>query len=178
MQPPLDYSRAVALAACVLAGACAGEGPGPLAVTTTTVAGATTTTLPGGATTLNELQADIFTPSCATGGCHDDVTRAGTLRLTSAENSFNELVGVTSTCASRVRVIPSDPDASYLLHKLGDGPGPCGAIMPIGAPTLSAGDLARIREWIAAGAQAPSAMVAQRVSSTTASSSTSSTLSE
>jgi hypothetical protein len=163
--------RLAVMCALVCAIGCAGEGGGGGATTTLP---STTTTLVG-APTLDDIQADVFTPTCATGGCHDDVTRAGTLRLTTAEDSYDELVDVVSTCASRIRVVPGDPDASYLLHKLGDGPAPCGTVMPINAPALSAAELQDIRDWIAAGAAPPAGSALRAEGSTTSSSTTSTT---
>jgi hypothetical protein len=154
--------------AVTLACGCAGEGEddGPVASTTTTLVGA--------APTLAQIQTEVFTPSCATLGCHDDVTRAAGLRLSSAQVSYDDLVGVASSCASRILVVAGDPDASYLLHKLGDGPAPCGTIMPAGSPTLDSALIADIRAWIADGAPAPAASSNTAAVSTT----TSSTLGE
>jgi len=49
-------------------------------------------------------------------------------------------------------VVPGDPDASYVIHKL-EGTGICGMRMPRGRPALSAGDIGTIRTWIAEGAR-------------------------
>ena len=166
--------RLAVMCALICAVGCAGEGGGGGGATTTLPS--TTTTL-AGAPTLDEIQASIFTPTCATGGCHDDVTRAAALRLTTAEDSYDDLVDVVSTCAARVRVVPGDPDASYLLHKLGDGPTPCGGLMPSNAPALSADELQDIRDWIEAGAAPPQGS-ALRAESSTTSSSTSTTPAE
>src|SRR5688572_26305496 len=125
---PSDRLAAAAVALALAACGCAGEGED-------VAAGTTTTTIGGAGPSLAQIQAQTFGPSCALSGCHDDVTRAAGLRLTSAQVSFDALVEVISTCASRVLVVPGDPDASYLLHKLGDGPPPCGTLMPLGSPT-------------------------------------------
>jgi len=141
-------------------GGCAGDGP--------TVSGGG-----GGGATLAAIQQDIFTPSCAISGCHNALTQAGTLNLQDEATSFSEMVGVVSTCADRILVTAGDPDASYLLDKLGDGPqAPCGTVMPIGLPSVSASDLQRIRDWILAGAPQGALGAATGTTSTTSTTST------
>jgi len=170
MRPRLNEALALTVVALALAAGCAGEGEDM-------ATGTTTTTLGGGGVSLAQIQADTFTPSCATSTCHDDVTRAAGLRLSSAQISYDALVDVTSSCASRVLVVEGDPDNSYLLHKLGDGPLPCGQIMPAGQPSLDPDRIADIRAWIEAGAAAP-AGAGMRAGSTTTNSSTSTTTGE
>jgi hypothetical protein len=52
-----------------------------------------------------------------------------------------------------VRVIPGDPDNSYLIHKLEGRPGIVGERMPRGGgPFLSQGQMMVIRRWIELGA--------------------------
>jgi len=50
-------------------------------------------------------------------------------------------------------VTPGDSLASLLYLKIRGGTAPpCGSAMPRGLPTLPAGDIATIRNWIEAGA--------------------------
>jgi hypothetical protein len=103
----------------------------------------------------------IFDDKCT--GCHDanrppipDFPGYPQLPLT-VDRSYDALISQPSleTCGG-IRVVPGNPDASYLLHKVSDAT-PCdGLRMPRGgniiAPPLSATEIATIRSWIAAGA--------------------------
>ena len=52
-----------------------------------------------------------------------------------------------------IRVIPSDPENSYLIHKLEGRPGIAGLRMPrSGPPYLTDGQILVIKRWIAIGA--------------------------
>jgi hypothetical protein len=68
--------------------------------------------------------------------------------------AYASLVGVASSAKSgAIRVIPGDPDNSYLVHKLAGGPGIVGSRMPrIGPPYLTQGQMLVIRRWIDRGA--------------------------
>lgn len=107
----------------------------------------------GGASTLTAIQADIFDPSCDSFACHNaDTARAG-LVLT-AGMSFGELVGVPSTQVPALdRVVPFDPENSYLVKKLRGDPDIEEMRMPEdGPPFLTDAELARVIAWINAGA--------------------------
>ena len=69
--------------------------------------------------------------------------------------SYAQLVNVASVSKrGATRVIPGDPDNSYLIHKLEGGPGLVGNRMPnTGGPYLTAGQIAVIRRWIQEGAK-------------------------
>ncbi len=99
----------------------------------------------------SEIQANIFTPNCATTGCHLGAAAPQGLRLDDA-NSFGMLVGVASSQESSIlRVAPGDPDNSYLLRKL-EGSASVGAQMPLSAPPLEQASIDVIRQWITDGA--------------------------
>ncbi len=132
--------------AMLFVSACAGDGPPPGAGTSTT-----STTLVAGGSLLVPLQQTVFTPSCALAGCHDALTQVQALNLSSTDTSFNSLVGVDSFCA-KVRVVPDNVTASYLVDKVGDGQLFCGDLMPQGLPPLTAQQLQLIRDWINQGA--------------------------
>ena len=95
----------------------------------------------------------ILLANCTGGGCHSGMRAAENLNLDTAATSYAGLVNVSSNqCLSNKRVVPSQPDQSYLMWKL-NGTGPCfsGSRMPKGAP-LSAAQIATVRTWIQAGA--------------------------
>ncbi|HYC53480.1 MAG TPA: hypothetical protein VEL28_00875 [Candidatus Binatia bacterium] len=165
----------LAAGAALWTAGCAGEGAPPAAPTTTV---STTSTTLGDFADLSEVQAQIFTPSCGFSGCHNTATRQGNLDLSSASVSHTQLVGVVSECAGKIRVVAGDPDASYLLHKVGDGPEPCGTLMPQLLPPLTPAQIELLRSWIRGGALPAGSSPASRTSTegpTSSSSTTSST---
>lgn len=105
---------------------------------------------------LASIQANIFTPSCATAGCHSGPPGPGLpagMDLTSAAASFSSLVGVPSSeVPSLLRVAEDDADASYLVRKL-EGTATQGARMPLGGPFLEQAAIDVIRRWIDDGAE-------------------------
>lgn len=107
------------------------------------------------APTLDEIQAAVFGPTCSVAGCHSgggaDLPTA--MDLTSAPASFDNLVNVASLqSAGATRVIPGDPDGSYLVQKL-EGTAAVGERMPFGSPDpLDPAVIAQIRQWISDGA--------------------------
>ena len=123
----------------------------------TTTGGTTTggTSGDGLSATLSSIQSNIFTPTCATAGCHSSGSVGGGLVL-EAGSSFADLVGtdgqgVASSQQPAVkRVAPGDPDNSYLIMKL---EGTAGSRMPRGQAPLTAEEIAVIRQWITEGAR-------------------------
>ena len=103
--------------------------------------------------TLDEIQAQVFTPTCAVAGCHTGPsgnTLPNGMDLSNADASFASLVGVASLEQPAVlRVAASDPDNSYLVQKI---EGNAGARMPLGGAPLDAAVIAQIRDWISNGA--------------------------
>jgi len=107
-----------------------GEGSGPLTAT------------------FSSIQANVFTPICAT--CHAGASAPHGLRLDS--NSYALLVGVPSAEEpSILRVKPNDPDNSYLVQKI-QGTAASGVQMPAGMPALPQATIDTIRQWITNGA--------------------------
>ena len=109
----------------------------------------TVTTVPAGVT-FDEIQANVFTPSCATTGCHAGGTPAGGLNL-QAGQAFGSLVSIASSnpnCAA-LRVSPGDPNNSCLIERL---EGTVAPQMPFGGPALAQSDIDDIRQWITDGA--------------------------
>lgn len=153
MNPQLSLFPLTALvAALALAAAgCAGDGPAPMPSPTP---GATQT--PGSGITIDEVQRRIFDIRCLTSGCHNAADRQGDLVLEPGL-SWANLVNVESensaaAQAGLFRVLPLQPDASFLIIKL-EGPGPGqDSRMPQGGPFLSASDVDLVRQWISDGA--------------------------
>ncbi len=103
--------------------------------------------------TLDSIQANIFTPSCALSGCHAGATPQMGQNL-SAGQAYSNIVNVPSAEEPQYfRVKPGDAANSYLYMKITGDARIQGVQMPkIGGP-LSADKIAAIRDWINAGAQ-------------------------
>jgi len=104
--------------------------------------------------TLAQIQAVVFTPTCATSTCHagGGAVLPGVMDLSSEAASRANLVSIDSIQDNTVfRVNPGNPDMSYLITKL-EGAGVTGAQMPLGQAALSPAVIAEIRQWIADGA--------------------------
>jgi hypothetical protein len=111
--------------------------------------------VPVGGTTLDAIQASVFTPSCAVSGCHTGPTSGSLpsgLDLTTADASFASLVSIASLQVPALfRVAAGDPDSSYLVQKL-EGTAASGSRMPLGGGVLDQALVDDIRAWITAGA--------------------------
>lgn len=112
--------------------------------------------------TFSSIQRDIFESTDAAGRaacttCHTDAGRtpAAGVNLRSTASSYANLVGVESRAkAGAIRVIPGDPENSYLVHKLEGRQGIVGERMPRTAgPFLTPGQMLVIRRWIELGAR-------------------------
>jgi len=110
--------------------------------------------------TFTSIQQEIFNTTDASGrlactNCHSNVGRnpSGGMNLLGAV-SYANLVGVASTGKpGAVRVIPGDPDSSYIIHKLQGSSDIAGVRMPRGnGPFLTDGQILVIKRWIANGA--------------------------
>ena len=108
--------------------------------------------------TFSSIQQNIFSagdssgrPACT--NCHNAIgSRFNGLDLSPAV-SYNNLVNVASRQRPGVvRVVPEDPDSSYLIHKLEGGPNIAGVRMPLNGPYLTEGQVLVIRRWIETGA--------------------------
>jgi len=110
----------------------------------------------GGADAYSVIQSRIFYGrGCNVATCHSSASPSAGLDL-SQESAYLNLIDVPATMAAgKKRVVPSDPNASFLLHKLAGTQGASeGARMPLIGPALPADELALVRAWIAAGAPA------------------------
>jgi hypothetical protein len=116
---------------------------------------------PGGPVTADfqSIQDNVFTPICSV--CHIGAGAPEGLQL-DATHSYNLLVGVPSVEEpTLLRVKPSDPANSYMLHKIEGAPGIVGGQMPLGETPLPQATIAAISQWISNGApNAPAAAAA------------------
>lgn len=109
------------------------------------------------AVTWSEVQQKVFSQSCTFSSCHSKPGRRGRLVLEAGE-SYSNLVNVpaengVAKAAKKVRVIPGNPEGSFLLQKLtSPGPGE-GELMPYATEGLAADKIQLIRRWIEDGAK-------------------------
>ena len=110
--------------------------------------------------TFSSIQSEIFSNSDSSGRaactqCHTAVGRLFNGLDLSPQVSYSNLVGVASRGkVGAIRVIPGDPENSYLIHKLEGRPGIVGVRMPmIGPPYLTDGQVLVIKRWIELGAR-------------------------
>jgi hypothetical protein len=106
----------------------------------------------GPAFTFSRIQSEIFSPICGQAGCHDVVTAQNGMVL-SAGFAYANIVNHPVTEASGfLRIVPGDPDHSYLVKKIRGDPDILGERMPrIGGP-LSQAQIDGIVGWVRAGA--------------------------
>jgi hypothetical protein len=102
--------------------------------------------------TLSSIQANVFTPSCAKSGCHDTASAQAGLNLEAGLSWQNLYLIASSQNAMLTRVIPMDPDGSFLIQKLEGTPGIIGARMPADGFFLQQATVDVIRLWIQNGA--------------------------
>jgi hypothetical protein len=101
--------------------------------------------------TLPEIQANVFTPSCALSFCHGSAMQANMDLREGA--SFSNLVNVPSVeVPDHMRVLPYDPNSSYIICKLENCPWIVGNQMPLIGGPLDPTFIEVIREWITLGA--------------------------
>ena len=99
---------------------------------------------------LSTIQSAIFTPKCATSGCHGSVGTQAGLNLSQGQ-SHGALVNIPSTVVlGATRVVPGDPNASLLFQAV-NGTAPIQR-MPVGS-SLAQTDIDAISAWIEAGAR-------------------------
>ncbi len=106
----------------------------------------------------SSLSCDVqptFTASCALSGCHAGTNPQQGMNLSEGQ-TFTNVVNVQSNQSPLLRIARSDPDASYLVHKVQGTHltvGGCCAQMPAGggAP-LTPAQIDTIRSWVSAGA--------------------------
>ena len=96
---------------------------------------------------INDVQTQIFTPTCAVSGCHRG-TQSPNLR---AGQAFTNIVNVPSSqVPSLFYIEPGNPGNSYLVRKI-QGTG-SGSQMPFLRPPLSSSLITLVRDWVLQGA--------------------------
>ena len=94
----------------------------------------------------------ILAGSCALSGCHGaNANPAEKPMVLSVGQAYDNIVGVASAeLPAMPRVSPSQPDNSYLIHKIQGmqlSVGGSGDRMPLGQPALSQPTIDLIRRW-------------------------------
>ena len=144
----MELRRPTALAVAFLVSACGGDGP--------TDPNGEGNGNGGGAVLLDDpsFQANInpiFTGNgCTASNCHGG-GRAGLTLTSDASANYGNLVNVSATSESFLRVKPGDAQNSYLVIKL-EGRQIVGERMPLAGCCLSPIDIGNIRNWIDDGA--------------------------
>lgn len=109
--------------------------------------------------TFSSIQREIFNTTDSSGRqacttCHVVGGPAGFLPLVEGVSHGNLVGRPSGARPGAIRVIPGDPDNSYLVQKLEGAPGIVGQRMPrTGGPFLTAGQMRIIRRWIELGAK-------------------------
>ena len=97
------------------------------------------------------IQRQLFDRHCVA-DCHETLNPGAGLRLT-PDRSYDDLVNAASQqVTTLVRVLPGQPDRSYLVRKLEGGAGIVGSRMPRLAPPRPDEEIAQVRAWISRGA--------------------------
>lgn len=102
--------------------------------------------------TLASIQANVFSVNCAISGCHGGATVQQGLRLDPGFSAANLINVASPRDANLIRVVPGNPDASFLIRKL-EGTQTLGDRMPQFGPYLPQATIDEIRLWILNGAQ-------------------------
>jgi hypothetical protein len=98
---------------------------------------------------LSDIQAKVFTLSCALSGCHGSTNNQAGLLLT-AGNSFSNLVNVQSMLFSQFKRVEPSNSANSLLIKILKGE--VSPRMPFNRDPLSPAVIDSISKWIDNGA--------------------------
>ena len=110
--------------------------------------------------TFASVQSQIFETTDSAGrvactNCHTNVGRNPSGGMNLVHNlAYDQLVNVPSARKpGAIRIIPGDPENSYLVQKLEGRPDIVGLRMPFsGAPFLTDGQMLILKRWIAIGA--------------------------
>jgi hypothetical protein len=110
------------------------------------------------------IQEKVFTPSCATSGCHSSTTDATYLQhnlVLAADVAYDNLINkapknTSANTDGLARVKPGDYLKSLLYHKIdcqaGHHASNYGSTMPLGGTWLTLGQIEFIKQWIFKGA--------------------------
>lgn len=109
----------------------------------------------------SDIYERLIEKRCSNAVCHGDA-EAGELGLTGQAQALMAMINADpegEDCGNDLNpmIVPGDPDASLLIHKLEgrdeNGNPVCGHVMPIGGSRVSAASVQAIRQWISAGAR-------------------------
>jgi len=102
--------------------------------------------------TLASIQDNVFSVRCAIPACHGGGNVQYGLRLDPGFSAGNLINIPSPRNPNLIRVVPGDPDASFLIQKLQGADGLLGDRMPDGGPYLTTATVNVIRQWIQDGA--------------------------
>lgn len=102
--------------------------------------------------TIADIQSRIFTPRCATAGCHITGVAAFDMVLSEGLSASNTINVVSGQNSSFLRIEPGNSTDSYLYMKVTADPRIGGDPMPNQGGPLSAADLELLQNWIDEGA--------------------------
>ncbi|KPK14587.1 MAG: hypothetical protein AMJ62_12850 [Myxococcales bacterium SG8_38] len=129
-------SFALGLCSALVFGACPGELTNP-------------EDFGDGGVPINDAET-ILAETCGTMGCHDASVQAPEgldLLSPNVESRVVDANAMGIGCTDEILVVAGDPDASYLLDKILNTPGICGARMPV-LGSLTSEEIDTIRQWI------------------------------
>ncbi len=98
----------------------------------------------------------IFSNNCAFSGCHAGTAPQQGQNLSAGVAYANIVCVPSNERPGMMRVRPSEPDSSYLVHKIQGTQGTVGGSggqMPLGGTPLTAQQISLIRAWITQGAK-------------------------
>jgi hypothetical protein len=101
--------------------------------------------------TLASIQTNVFSVNCAVPGCHGGGTVQFGLRLDPGFSAGNLINIHSPQDPSLIRVVPGNPDGSFIIQKL-EGTQTLGDQMPDFGPYLPQSTIDVIRKWIQDGA--------------------------
>jgi hypothetical protein len=142
-------------------------GAGGAGMSAAGAAGASPPAIMGPATFTNVWQHILVDKGCSSTLCHG--MSQGNLTMTTPELAYKNLVGVAAAgplcgASGKLRVKPSDPDASLMLDKISHPMPACGMAMPVAvkfapdcvstSPTVctTTDEIMLVHDWIARGA--------------------------
>ncbi|HZF18512.1 MAG TPA: hypothetical protein VE008_02265 [Burkholderiales bacterium] len=103
------------------------------------------------APTLDSIQTNVFNVNCAVPGCHGGAAAQQGLRLDAGFSAGNLINVASPRDPNLIRVIPGNPDGSFIVRKL-EGTQTLGDRMPDFGPYLPQSTIDVIRQWIQDGA--------------------------
>ena len=102
--------------------------------------------------TLASIQDNVFSPRCAIPECHGGGNVQFGLRLDPGFSAGNLINVPSPRDANLIRVIPGNPNGSFIIQKLQGADWLLGNRMPDNGPYLTTATINVIRQWIQDGA--------------------------